>query len=254
MSSAAERRTPPPPRKRDRFRYGVRLVRMRMPNGEIDYVRTPMPKEALLHPQDEDYPVEASAHDIDRTYLRITIGARLPRRWVILSSCRVDWGVAGIEPHGPDIAIFRGLRGRKKNWKTFFVAKEGVRPVAAIEITSAWTRRNDLVIKVDEYYRAGVPLYVIVDARDRGNVRQIEIIGYRSGSKGYERLELDARGRLLLEPLKVWVGAEAGQVCCWDAETGERLEDYESLLRHREDAREEVRRLQEEIKRLRGEA
>src|SRR5262249_22761748 len=158
---------------------GVRLVRTRMPNGHIEYIRTPMPKEALLHPQDEDYPVEASAHDIDRTYLKTTVGARLPHGWLILSSCRVDWGVPGIQPHGPDISIFKGLRGRKKNWKTFYVAKEKARPVAAIEITSAATRRNDLVAKVDEYYRAGVPLYAIADARERGNVREIQIIGYR---------------------------------------------------------------------------
>src|SRR5438094_3492147 len=139
MSSAAERRTPPPPRKRDPFRYGVRLVPSRMPNGEIEYVRTPMPKEALLHPQDEDYPVESDPHDIDRTYLRNTISARLPQGWFLLSSCRVDWGVHGIEPHGPDISIFKGLRGKRKKWKTLYVAKEKVRPVGVLEITSPST-------------------------------------------------------------------------------------------------------------------
>lgn len=213
-----------------------------------------MPKEALLHPQDEDYPVEASAHDTDRTYLRNTLGSQLPRSWLILSSCRVDWGVPGIEPHGPDISIFKGLRGRKKNWKTFYVAKEKVRPVAAVEITSSLTRRNDLVIKVHEYYRAGVPLYAIVDARERGNRREIQIIGYQSGRSKYEKMDLDARGRLLLEPLGIWLGAEGDQVCCWDVDTGERLEDYNSLLRNRQAAHQQIRRLQEELRRLRGEA
>jgi Uma2 family endonuclease len=210
--------------------------------------------------------VESDPHDIDRTYLRTTIGARLPRGWIILSSCRVDWGVPGIEPHGPDISVFKGLRGRKKNWKTFYVASEKAKPVAVVEITSSSTRVNDLKIKVDEYYRAGVPLYAIVDARERGNVRELQIIGYQSGERRYEKIQLDARGRLLLEPLGIWLGAEGGQVCCWDARTGERLEDYDDLFRDRESVRqeaeaerrartaaeEEVRRLQLEIRRLRG--
>jgi Uma2 family endonuclease len=234
---------------------------MRLPNGETEYVRTPMPKEALLHPQDEDYPVESDPHDIDRTYLRTTIGARLPRGWIILSSCRVDWGVPGIEPHGPDISVLKGLRGRRKNWKTFYVAREKAKPVAAIEITSSSTRVNDLKTKVDEYYRAGVPLYAIVDARERSKVRELQIVGYQSGKSRYEKMDLDARGRLLLEPLGIWLGAEGGQVSCWDAGTGERLEDYDGLLLDRERERrarsvaeEETRRLREEIRRLRGQS
>src|SRR5262249_41221329 len=152
-----------------------------MPNGKREWVETPMPKEALLHPQDEDYPVESHAHDDDRTYLRTTIGARLPRGWVVLSSCRVDWGVPGLEPHGPDISVFRGLSGPEKDWKTFHVAREKVKPVAVVEVTSPSTRKNDLKIKVHEYYQAEVPLYVIVDARTRKRMRHLEIIGYRSG-------------------------------------------------------------------------
>ena len=253
MSSAAERRTPPPPRKRDRFRYGVRLVPMRMPNGETEYVRTPMPREALLHPQDEDYPVESNAHDIDRTYLRYTIEPRLPRGWIVLSSCRVDWGVPAIEPHGPDISVFKGVRGRVKDWKTFYVARERAKPVGVVEITSSSTRRNDLTIKLDEYYRAGVPLYAIADVRTRKGVRYIEMIGYRSGSTGYEKMELDAQGRLLLEPLGIWLGAENERVCCWDARSGQRIQDHASVVKESEAAQQEIRRLQAEINRLRGE-
>ena len=60
-------------------------------------IQTPMPKEALLHPQDEDYPVESNAHDKQRTYLRYTLEERLPRGWIeqdvqlyVFMSC-ADW-------------------------------------------------------------------------------------------------------------------------------------------------------------------
>src|SRR5262249_15442760 len=157
--------------------------------------------------------------------------ARLPKNWIVLSDCRVDWGVPGIQPHGPDISVFKGFRGREKDWKTFFVAKERVKPVAAIEIASASTRQNDLKIKVDEYYRAGVALYAIVDARTPKGRRRIDIIGYRARPSGYERLDLDAQGRLLLEPLGIWLGVENERVFCYDAKTGERIDDHTATVR-----------------------
>jgi Uma2 family endonuclease len=246
-----------------------------MPNGEIEYVRTPMPKEALLHPQDEDYPVESNAHDKDRTYLSYAIEPRLPRGWIVLSSCRVDWGVPGIEPHGPDISVFKGLRGPERDWKTFYVVREKAKPVAVVEITSSSTRQNDLKVKVDEYFRAGVPLYAIVDARTRKGKRHIQIIGYQAGPKSYEKMELDTNGRLLLAPLGILLGAENGRVWCYDAKTGERIDDHKTTARARsaaeerariaeaevsaarqakQEADEVIRRLQEEVRRLRGDA
>src|SRR5437879_5123816 len=105
-----------------------------MPNGRREYVATPMPKEALLHPRDEDYPFESHAHNEDRSYLRNAINVSLPHGWLVLSACRVDWGVPGIEPHGSDISIFNEHRGLGKNWQTFSVRKQKVRPVAVIEI------------------------------------------------------------------------------------------------------------------------
>ena len=75
-------------------------------------------------------------------------------------------------------------------------------------MTSPGTRRNDVVTKVDEYYRADVPLYVIVDVRYRhGRRTHVQLIGYRHGPSGYEKMALDERGWLWLEEVGVWIGS-----------------------------------------------
>jgi Putative restriction endonuclease len=141
-----------------RFRYGVRYVRRSLGNGKKEWVATDMPREALLHPTDQDYPLEANAHNDDCVYLRDVLRARVPASGLVLMNSRVDWGVAGIEPHGPDISVFDRVR-RQRNWKTFYVAQEKARILLVIEITSPGDRRNDLVTRVKEYHQAGVPLY-----------------------------------------------------------------------------------------------
>jgi Uma2 family endonuclease len=63
-----------------------------------------------------------------------------------------------------------------------------------LEITSQSTRTVDLNRKRREYYRAHVPLYVIVDElpnREEDGPRDLCIIGYRRGTRRYERLELN---------------------------------------------------------------
>jgi colicin import membrane protein len=260
VTQPASRKTPPAkPRQRDPFRYGVRYVRRTLANGRTARVATPMPREALLHPLDEDYPLEASAHDDDCTYLKDVLGVRVPRTGLVLSDCRVDWEVPGIKPHGPDISVFDKVR-RRRNWKTFYVQKEKARILLVIEITSPGDRNNDLKIKVDEYYRAGVPLYAIADAREKKGVRTLTIIGYRRGPTRYERIDLDTQGRLLLEPLGVLLGAEGERICCYDARTGQKIGDYEAVVKERDAVEEEKRKVEErnrqleaEIRRLRGE-
>ena len=45
------------------------------------------------------------------------------------------------------------------------------------EIVSPHTRDNDVVAKLAEYHRAGVPLYVIIDQETEGGPRRL--LGYR---------------------------------------------------------------------------
>lgn len=221
------------PRK-DPFRYGWRYVRRVLPDGSEAFEQVPLTVEDVLHPQEGDFHVLTDEHNDDCAYLKYALRKHLGSKALVLSDHRVDWGKPGVEPHGPDIAVFFGVRKRKRLGATFYVATEGAIPKLNIEVTSPETRKNDVVIKVDEYYRAGVPLYVIVDVRVRqGKRTRLELIGYRHGPAGYEKMPLDERGWLWLEELKVWIGIEGTRVVCYD-HRGQKILDYAELAEARE--------------------
>jgi Uma2 family endonuclease len=222
-----------PPR-RDPFRYGWRYVRRVHPDGSKTFDRVPLTLEDVLHPQVGDFHVLTDEHNDDCAYLKYALRKQLARKAMVLSDHRIAWDTPGVEPHGPDIAVIFGLRKRKRPGPTFYGASEGVRPKLIIEVTSQGTRRNDVVIKVDEYYRAGVLLYVIVDVQHRQGRRiGVQLIGYRHGPAGYEKMELDERGWLWLEELGVWIGIEGTRVVCYDRR-GRKILDYAELADARE--------------------
>jgi colicin import membrane protein len=214
----------------DPFRYGWRYVKVTRPDGTEDFEQVPLTLEDVLHPQEEDFIVHTDGHNEGCRYLKSVLKARLAGdpSAVVLSDCRVDWGVPGLRPLGPDIAVFFGV-GRHRDWGTFHVAEEGAQPALVIEITSPETRQNDLGIKVDYYHRAGVPHYVIVDVRVRGEGRRLDLIGYRYTSDGYEPLEPDERGRLWLERVGLWLGVAGDRVAFYDPDTGREIGDYTEL-------------------------
>jgi colicin import membrane protein len=222
-----------PPRK-DPFRYGWRYVRRVLPDGTKTLDQVPLTLEDVLHPQVGDFHVLTDEHNDDCAYLKYALRKQLAGKAMVLSDHRIAWDRPGVEPHGPDIAVIFGLRQRKRPGPTFYVATEGARPKLIIEVTSQGTRRNDVVIKVDEYYRAGVLLYVIVDVRHRRGKRiGVELIGYRRGPTGYEKMPLDERGWLWLEELGVWIGIEGTRVVCYDRR-GRKILDYAELADARE--------------------
>lgn len=93
---------------------------------------------------------------------------------------------------------------------------------------------RDVVIKVREYYRAGVPLYVIVDQERVDGRRQL--IGYRRGARKYLHLRLDRQGRLLLEPVRLLLGFRDERAVCWDADTGKEISDFITTAQARDAA------------------
>ena len=91
-----------------------------------------------------------------------------------------------------------------------------------------------MVTKVDYYHRAKVPLYVIADVREHGEDRVIELIGYRYQRIGYQRIPLDERGWIWLEPVQLWLGLSRDRLgnyerlACFDR-TGAEVGDYTAI-------------------------
>ena len=52
----------------------------------------------------------------------------------------------------------------------------------------------------------------------RDRQRQLRIIGYERGKRGYRRMPLDSQGRLWLETVQLWLGQENGRVVCYDSD------------------------------------
>jgi colicin import membrane protein len=223
----------------DPFRFGWRYVAHVDAIGCKRWVQTPLTLEDVLHPQEGDHIPENSQQELDRTYLASVLRYRLDDkpRMLVLSDCLINWGVPGLGNHSPDVSVFDGVRNPKRNWKTLYVAKEKARPVLAIEIVSPdphdkKARDNDVVTKVQEYYRAGVPLYLLVDQERDGAPRKL--ICYRRGPRKYGRIRPDAQGRVLLKPLRLLVGLRDERVVCWDADMGEEIGDLTAMAQARD--------------------
>ena len=199
MSTVHDRRNQ---RGKASFDYGYREQRKKLPNGGYRWVRVPLTLEDVLHPRFGDVHMLGDPHDDDCNYLKDGLKARfaVDASCVVLSDCGIYWDIPGLRHHCPDIAVIFGVK-RRKDWETFNVKVEKVRPILIIEITSPKTRVNDVVKKVEQYAMAGVRRYVIADVRLKGGVRRISLIAYRLVGKAYQRVALDKQGRARLTPV-----------------------------------------------------
>jgi Uma2 family endonuclease len=203
----------------------------------------PLTLEDVLHPRFGDVHVLSDAHGDDCNYLKDVLKDRYRTdpSVVVLSDTGIFWDVAGLKHHSPDLAVIFGVKTRKE-WRSFHVKTEKVRPSLIIEVTSPDTRVNDVETKVGHYAKAGVPHFVIVDAREKGKRRQIALIAYRLGPEGYERQEPDDQGRAWLKPVDLWLGVRTDpqtggdRVALIDPATGEEIGDYTALSRARAEA------------------
>jgi hypothetical protein len=172
----------------------------------------------------------------------------------VFSDLLIYWDIPALRHHCPDVSVILGVRNpRRDDWPSFHVTAEGVRPALLIEITSPSTRSIDFREKRPQYFRAGVPMYVILDAREDEDRRELEIIGYRRGAMRYQRLRLSDEGRLWLEVVGLWLGSENGRVACYDAQ-GQRIADYQEMAQGRaaaEEAAEQQHQRAEQERRLR---
>jgi colicin import membrane protein len=247
----------------DSFRYGWRYAWQSGPNGQPKCVRVPLTQADVLHPQEDDFIVQNPEHEEDCHYLKMVLAAHLSDRpgVRIFRDPRLDWGVAGIEPHGPDLAILENVPEQlHPQLGTLHLREAGARPLLVIEVTSPTTRELDLDEKVVEYDLAGVPFYAIVDRRIRADREELRLLAYRGTREGYVRVKLDAQGWLALEPIRLWLGIEDRHLICRDAQ-GQPLLDYQEVLQayHEAEARaraaeERSRQLEAEVNRLRGQS
>jgi Uma2 family endonuclease len=225
------------------YDYGWRFVRTEKPDGTVEVDQVPLTLEDVLFPEDGDFIVQSRLHGDDRTYLTRIFRYRLSGdpHAEVLSNTGVDWNLPGVRPLCPDIAVFLGLK-RRINWAILDVAAEGARPALVVEITSRSTRSNDLGAKFEYYYQAGVPLYVIADATEDERSRRLKLIAYRHTPDGYARIEPDARGRIWLDPVGVWLGVTVDpttggeRLACYVPQ-GWELGDYGAVVRESEEAR-----------------
>jgi Uma2 family endonuclease len=243
----------------DPFRYGWRYVKRRDEHGGESWEQIPLTLLDVLHPQEDDFIVQSDAHGRRCRYLADVLVAQLAAdpTAVVLHDVRVDWGVPGIRPHGPDIAVFVGVHERK-DWGTFHVAAEEARPALVIEVTSPTTVALDRSTKLGQYERVGIPLYVIVDTIADGEEAPPRLLGYRLETGRYQALAPDERGRLWLEPVRLWLGIQHDEIVLYD-EAGRPQGDYQTVtaqLAAAEQARGEaearLRTLEEELRQLRG--
>lgn len=229
--------TPPTPTREaaalpqaDPYRYGWRDVRRTSPEGHEEWVRVPLTREDILHPQVGDFRMHSYDHERFCVYLHNVLTAQLAGEpeAVVLHDVRVAWDDPDLKAHGPDIAVIFGVRERR-NWSTFDEAEEGTRPTLIIEVTSPGTRSVDLVDKLDEYEQVGVALYVIVDTYQRKEKTARRLLGYQLTPDGYVVLAPDERGRLWLEPVGLWLGLRDNEVECYD-KAGDVIGDYAHVM------------------------
>ncbi len=233
----------------DPFRYGWRYVRRPTPDDPDHLEQVPLTLEDVLHPEVGDFIVHSDRHETDRMYLTAVLRARLEPHGqaIVLSDVRVAWDVPDLRPHGPDVMVIPGLRERR-DWSTFDVAEEGVRPALIIEITSPETRENDVVRKVAHYARAGVAQYVMVDSIERRGERQLQVLDYRLVGDTYRLQPPDARGWVYLEVAGLWLGVEGDHVVCYTND-GTAFGDYATVVQQAAEAEARARAAEEQSQR-----
>ena len=237
----------------DRYRYGWRDISTKMPDGTVRQKRIALTPKDCLYPEEGDFMTTSSYHSAIIQYLASVLELRLKSDpgSKVLSDCKIFWGHPDIGNHGPDVAVIFGVRNRDRDFPSFTVADEGVKPTVIIEVVSLNVRDNDVIAKVDHYHRLEIPFYVIVDQDEAGGSRSL--IGYRYTPTKYVPVALDENGWLWVERLNIWMEAMETSVVCYDGETLEPLlglEETTLLLEHERAETERERELAEREREL----
>jgi hypothetical protein len=108
------------------FKYGWRYVKVKRPDGSVDFDRVPLTLEDVLHPRFGDVHVLIDAHGDDCTYLRDVLRYRYrdDGSAAVFYDVGIFWDAPGIKNHSPDLSLIFGVK-QQKEWKTFHVRTEG---------------------------------------------------------------------------------------------------------------------------------
>ena len=239
----------------DIYRYGWRDISTKMPDGTVRAKRMALTLKDCLYPEEGDHMSNNAEHHAISTYLAGALEQALADDAGALVSVDLKflWGRADMGNHSPDIAVTFGVRdAAKKRRPSFNVVEEGVRPTVIFEIVSPNLRENDVETKLDEYHLLDIPYYVIVDQEDEDSPRTL--CGYRWTPSGYAPLKANARGRIWIDPVKLWLEAEEFRMACYDAEGKRFLGQMElARLAERETTRAEKERDRADEERKRAE-
>ena len=210
----------------DPWQLGYRYCPVVGPDGQQRFEEVPLTPEDFLYPHEDDRFMYTRGHALDCTYLEVVLDDWCKTRpgRLTLREHRVDFGVAGIKPMGPDLIVLGRVREWDNRKGTLRVATAHARPLLVIEVTSpnAGTRDTDLVVKRDLYHRCKVPFYAIVDRQAGEERNEVRILGYRRTAAQYVPVPADARGRVWLTPVRLWLGVENDRAVCYDAK-GKRI-------------------------------
>lgn len=155
----------------------------------------------------------------------------------------------------PDNFVARGVpRGERRIYKIW---EEGRPPCLVVEVTSASSRKEDLVVKKDLYERLGVEEYVLHDPL--GEYLKPPLQGFRLVNGRYQPMFPEADGSLHSQTTGVTFRREEKRLRLIDTATGEPILSNEEVrearrreIEARRAAEEELARLRGEIERLRG--
>jgi Uma2 family endonuclease len=168
----------------------------------------------------------------------------------------------------PDVMVSKGVCGKHLR-RSFRIWEEKAVPTVAFEVTSAKSRREDAVGKPQACAQVGIAEYFIFDPLDEYLRPRLQ--GFRLGPNGYESLSPDDDGRLLSHELGLLLAPEGALLRLIDSRTGAALPSLAEVdrqaaqaseanramkqaQRDAERANERAARLEEELKRLRGQA
>lgn len=148
----------------------------------------------------------------------------------------------------PDNFVARGVpRGERRIYKIW---EEGQPPCLVVEVTSASSRKEDLVDKKDLYERLGVEEYVLHDPLEEYLKPPLQ--GFRLVNGRYQPMFPEADGSLLSRTTGVTLRREEQRLRLIDSTTGKPILSNEEVREAHRAAEEELDRLRAEVERLRG--